>query len=280
VAIKLARKFNGEIISADSRQIYRGMDLGTAKASKAEQKMAYHWMIDVASPKTDFNVTQFKRKAEKIIIDIFKRKKNPIICGGTGFWIKALVDNISFPKVKPDWKLRDKLSKSSAATLFQMLKNIDPGRASTIDTKNKIRLIRAIEICQKLGKVPRLKPQLAQEKGSYRFLQIGIDVPREQLYLRIKKRLEKRVKAGMIEEVKKLKKLGLGWKRIQNFGLSYFWIPLYLENKISIEDLHERIYLAEKDYAKRQLTWFQKDKRIVWLKNYKDIEKEAKKFLS
>lgn len=278
--IKLARKFNGEIISADSRQIYRGMDIGTGKVTAGEQKMAQHWLIDVASPKNDFNVTQFKRKAEKVIVDILKRKKVPIICGGAGFWIKAVVDDVNFPRVKPDWELRKELGKLSTAKLFTMLKKLDQTRAKNIDRKNKVRLIRAIEICQKIGKVPRFEPSLVSEKNKYQFLQIGIDVPRAQLDGKIKKRLKKRFQTGMIEEVKKLKKLGLSWKKIQGFGLAYFWIPLYLEKKISLEELRERVYLAEKDYAKRQMTWFRKDKRIVWLKRYKEIEKEAKKFLN
>jgi tRNA dimethylallyltransferase len=114
----------------------------------------------------------------------------------------------------------------------------------------------------------------------YDFLQIGIDVPRAQLYSKIKKRLEKRFRAGLIEEVNDLCKLGLSWKKIQGFGLCYFWTPLYLTGKISLDELEERVYLAEKDYAKRQMTWFRKDKRIKWLKNYKAIEREVKKFLN
>lgn len=284
VAIKLARKFDGEIISADSQQIYRHMDIGTGKVTAAEKKMARHWLIDVVNPKADFNVAHFKSEAEKIVTDILKRKKVPIICGGTGFWIKAVVDNINFPKVKPDKVLRSMLRNKSAAELFKILKDLDPKRANNIDAKNKVRLIRAIEICKAIGKVPNLAPNKRFNLGPGKveplaFLQIGIDVPREILAEKIKKRLKKRFQAGMIEEVKKLKKSGLGWKKIQSFGLAYFWIPLYLENKISLDELYERVYLAEKDYAKRQMTWFRKDKRIMWLKNYKEIEKEVKKFL-
>jgi len=254
------------------------MDIGTGKVTPAEQKMAVHWLLDVASPKNDFNVTQFKRKAQRLIADILRRKKVPIICGGTGFWIKAVVDDIVFPKVKPDWKLREKLEKYSTEELFAQLKKIDPGRASTIDKNNKIRLIRALEICKYLGKVPRnTKPQMPDRK--YEFLQVGIDVPREMLNEKIKKRLKKRFSAGMIDEVKKLRKSGLTWKKIQSFGLAYFWIPLYLNGKITLNELQERVYLTEKDYAKRQMTWFRKDKRIIWLKNYRDIEKQVKEFL-
>lgn len=295
VAIRLAKKFNGEIISADSRQIYRGMDIGTGKITKEEQKMAKHHMLDIASPKTEYNVSKFKKDAEKIIANILSRGKVPIICGGTGFWIKAIVDNVSFPEVKPDWKLRKKLAEKSITELIQELKSLDLKRAKSIDAKNKVRLIRAIEICKAIGKVPDISSRSTVHSSQYEFLQIGIDIPKEKLQKNIQKRLKKRFSAGMITEVKKLKKSGLSWKKIQSFGLGYFWIPLYLhpvkssqkrgaaspqfnwvKNK---EDLFEKIYSAEKDYAKRQLTWFRKDKRIKWLKDYKEIEKETFNFI-
>jgi tRNA dimethylallyltransferase len=283
VAIRLAKKFNGEIISADSRQIYRGMDVGTGKINgtwSIKQKAFIsegiaHYMIDVVSPKTIFSAAQFKKKADKIISDILKRGKLPIICGGTGFWIKAIVDNIVYPEVKPDWKLRNKLRNKSAGALFEMLEKLDPSRAKNIDKNNKVRLIRAIEICKSIGKVT----QVNSANNKYDFIQIGINLPKEKLYKNIKKRLEKRFKAGMIKEVEKLKKHGLSWKKIQNFGLGYFWIPLYLQNKLSKEVLFEKIYQAERDYAKRQMTWFRKDQRIKWIEKYKDIEKEARPFL-
>jgi tRNA dimethylallyltransferase len=276
VAVRLAKKFKGEVISADSRQIYRGMDVGTGKITKKEMAGIKHWMLDIASPKTDYNVAKFKKQAEKIIADILQRGKLPIICGGTGFWIKAIVDNVNFPEIKPNKKLRDKLHDYPAEHLFEMLKKLDSDRAKNIDQHNKVRLIRAIEICKALGSVPKYKTQDAK----YEFLQIGIDVSKEKLYQNIKKRLGTRFKHGIIKEVKDLQeKYKLSWKKIQSFGLGYFWIPLYLQNKLSKEELFEKVYLAEKDYAKRQMTWFQKDKRIKWLKNYKEIEKASKFFI-
>ena len=157
VAIKLAQKYDGEIISADSRQIYRGMDIGTGKVTLAEQKMAVHHLLDVVSPNDEFNISHFKKLAGKMIDDILKRGKLPIICGGTGFWIKSVVDNVELPEVKPDLDLRKKLDKESAEKLFLILKKLDPERAKNIDAKNKVRLIRAIEIYKKLGKVPAIK---------------------------------------------------------------------------------------------------------------------------
>jgi tRNA dimethylallyltransferase len=306
LAIKLAKKFNGEIISADSRQIFRGMDIGMGKIHgtwNIEHRIYIsewipHHMIDIVSPRTEYNVAKFKKQAENIIEDILKRGKLPIICGGTGFWISAIVDNIKFPEVKPNWKLRKKLEKYSAEKLFAMLKKLDPARAKTIDAKNNVRLIRAIEICNSIKKVPSLsviarsaatRQSRAMQKNTgllrsarndnWEFFQIGLKLPREKLYANIEKRVLIRFKQGMIGEVEKLHKQGLSWKKIRSFGLAYFWIPLYLQDKISKPELVEKIIQAEKNYAKRQMTWFKRDKRIKWLENYKEIEKETEIFL-
>lgn len=285
VAIKLARKFNGEIISADSRQVYRGMDIGTGKIHGAwnmEHRTFIsedvpHYMINIVSPKTDYNVAKFKKQVYKIIADILRRGKLPIICGGAGFWIKAIMDNVDFPAVKPDKVLRNKLRNKSAEALFKMLQKLDPERAETIDKKNKVRLVRAIEIAKSLGHVPNIKYQILNTQ--YHFLQIGIDVPKEKLRKNIRKRLDQRFKQGMIKEVEHLHKSGLSWKKIQSFGLGYYWIPLYLKGGISNNELFEKVYLAEKDYAKRQMTWFKKDKRIIWLESYKEIKGGVKNFI-
>jgi tRNA dimethylallyltransferase len=275
VAIRLANKFNGEIVSADSRQIYKDLDIGSGKVTKKEQRMAKHWMLDIVNPSSRFSADQFKKKADRIILNIIKRGKLPIICGGTGFWIQSIVDNIIYPKVKPDWKLRKELNKKTALELFKMLDKLDPQRAKNIDKNNKVRVIRAIEICKSIGKVPEMN----KKSLSYDFLQIGISLPKEKLHQNIKKRLKKRFQAGMIKEIKNLKKQGLSWKRIQSFGLGYFWIPIYLQKKVTKTELFEKVFQAEKDYAKRQMTWFKKDERIVWHKNYRNIESKIKNFL-
>lgn len=274
VAILLAKKFNGEVVSVDSRQIYRGMDIGTGKVTKEETEGVPHWMLDIVSPRTNFSAAQFKKKADRAITDILKRGKLPILCGGTGFWIKSVVDNITYPEVKPYRELRKRLEKKSAEKLFIQLKKLDSERAKNIDVKNKVRLIRAIEICQALGRVPKEKSD-----PQYQALQIGVSVPKEKLHAKIKKRLDGRWRDGMVEEVERLHKEGLGWKKIQAFGLGYFWIPEYLQEKITLEELYEKVYLAEKNYAKRQMTWFAKDKRILWLEEYQDMEKEVKSFI-
>lgn len=278
IAIRLARKFDGEIISADSRQIYRGMDIGSGKVTEKEKRMAKHWMLDIASPDTNFSAAQFKKKSDKIIVDIIKRGKLPIICGGTGFWIRSIVDDVQFPEVKPDWRLRKKLHNKSAEQLFKMLKKIDLKRSENIDAKNKVRLIRAIEICKTLGKVPNARP--GTKNTQYDFLQIGISIPRKKLHERIKKRLDERFREGMVEEVRNLHyKQKISWKRLESFGLEYRDIALYLQNEMTEDEMKEKLFQNIKNYAKRQMTWFRSDKRIRWLGNYQAIKKSVGSFI-
>ena len=287
LAIKLAKKFNGEIVSADSRQIYQGMEInsGAVLITKKEidgkeftiSENIPHYFISTANPTEEYSVAKFKREAEKVIADILARKKLPIICGGTGFWIKAIVDNVIFPEVKPNWELRKKLEQKSTKELFSKLKKIDPARAKTVDAKNKVRLIRALEICQAIGKVPQPK---TNKTRNWEFLQIGIKRPKEELAERIKLNVAKRMEQGMIAEIEELHK-NLSWEKIESFGLSFKLIPQYLRKEISSqEELEKKIYLAEKNYAKRQMTWFKKDKTIKWLSDYVEIKKEVIKFLA
>lgn len=266
LAIALAQKHNGEIISADSRQVYRGMDIGTGKVTKAEQKLAQHHLLDVASPKRSYNVTHFVRDAKKAIADIQKRGKTPIICGGTGFWIQALIEGNTFPAVKPDPELRKKLGKLSAEALFKRLQKKDPVRAKAIDPKNKIRLIRALEICETLGSVP--VPSTSYQLQATNYLVIVLNPPKEVLDKNIETRLEKRLKKGMVAEVKRLREEGIGWKRLESFGLEYKYVSLFLQEKISKEEMKERLNFEIRHYAKRQLTWlrrFEKTTPLHWI---------------
>ena len=341
LAVRLAKKLEketgkqSEIISVDSRQIYKDMDLGTGKVeggwksvktnplairpddpvgresrafrsaslrSKGPALLAFiyknipHHLIDFVDPITHsqedkkYSVTNFQKDCLQLIKKIDRENKIPILCGGTGFWISAVIDNIIFPEVKPNKKLRAELSKKSNAELFKMLKEKDPDRAKNIDPKNKFRLIRALEICEELGTVPKTK---AKPPKNLDFLQIGLDYPVEILAEKIKKRLESRWTDGMIEEVKNLKeKYKMSWKEIQAFGLAYYWIPLYLQNKLlddqkniitdpiqAKKELIQRVYFAEKNYAKRQRTWFKRDKRIVWENDFGKILALSKSFL-
>lgn len=277
LSIKLAKKFNGEIISADSRQVYRGMNIGSGKITKKEMEGIPHYLLDVANPKKRFSLAEYKQLADKAIEKIIKKKKNPFLVGGTGFYIQAVVDNIIIPEVKPDWNLRKILEKLTTKELFSLLKKKDRRRAitSNIDKNNRRRLIRALEIVLKTGKtVPDL-----QSKPCFDVLMIGVNKSPEKLKKLIQKRLDKRLKNGMITEVKKLKKQGLSWKRLEEFGLEYKLIAQYLQNKISKEKMIERIQIESEQYAKRQMTWFKRDKRIHWIKNQKQAEKLIKAFL-
>jgi len=284
LAVFLARKFNGEIISADSRQVYKYMDIGTGKITKKETKGIPHYMLDVAHPSRQFTVAQFKKRGKKIIADIQKRNKLPILVGGTGFYIDSVVYNIDFPKVKANPLLRSMLRNKTTEELFEMLKRKDPRRAKTIERKNKRRLIRALEIIDATGKpVPSIGlPGNPMLESSYDLLIIGIKIEKERLHKRIEKQLDARLRQGMIAEVKKLReKIGVSWKRLENFGLEYRWIARYLQKKITKEKMHEELVCDIKRYSKRQMTWFKRDKGIHWiaLENKKQLQEEAEKLL-
>ncbi|TSC61048.1 MAG: tRNA delta(2)-isopentenylpyrophosphate transferase [Parcubacteria group bacterium Gr01-1014_107] len=275
LAVQLAKKFNGEIISADSRQVYKRLNLGTGKITKKEMRGVPHHLLDVVNPKKTFTVAQYKKLADKAIRHILHKKKIPIIVGGTGFYISALVNNISLPKVKPNLKLRKKLEKKSAGELFEILKKLDYKRAENIDRHNPRRLIRAIEVAKSLGKVP----SLAFPPPKYESLQIGLRIYDKELKKKIKKRLEMRIKKGMIAEARKLHREGLTYRRMRELGLKYKYLADFLEKKLSKEEMIERLEKTIWQYAKRQKTWFKRDKRIKWIKNYKEVEKLVRDFI-
>jgi len=209
-----------------------------------------------------------------------KNGKIPIIAGGTGLYIKSIVDNISFPEVPPNETLRKKLKKLSAEKLFALLKKIDPRRAQTVESKNPRRLIRAIEIAKALGKVPRL----TEATPPYKFIKIGLKLPDEILKKKIKKRLEKRLRAGMAIELHDLRKKGVPWKRFRELGFDQKYIALYLQNKISQKEMLEKLLNKNWQYAKRQWTWFKRDKKIIWIdptrkSDLKKLENKIKTFL-
>jgi tRNA dimethylallyltransferase len=275
LAIKLAKKFNGEIVNADSRQVYKGMDIGTAKPTKKEMKGVPHHLLDIASPKRKFTVAQYRKLALKAIEKIQKRRKIPILVGGTWFYIRAIVDGIVIPEVPPDWKLRKRLEKKSPEELYKILKKLDPKRAKTIEKENPRRLIRAIEICKKIGKVPPLK----FNPLPYPVLMIGIKRTEKELMERIRKRFFEWLKRGLILEVINLRKMGVSFKRIEEFGMHYREIARYLQGEISEKEMIENSIKEIQDYAKKQLNWFKKDKRVKWINNYKEAEKLVRDYL-
>lgn len=276
LAVEIAKEFNGEIISADSRQVYKGLNIGSGKITKREMKGVSHHLLDIVSPKSVFSVLQFQKKANKIISDISKRGKVPIIAGGTAFYIQSIVDNISIPEVKVNKELRKKLESQETVKLFKTLEKLDPQRAKNIDSKNKVRLIRAIEIAKAIGKVPKVT-----KNKKYESLQIGLYWPDNILKKRIYDRLIARLKNGMVGESRKLHKNGLSWKRMESLGLEYRFTAQFLQKKISKEEMIEKLNTEIWHFAKRQKTWFKKDKRIKWFKptQISSIKKEVKNFI-
>lgn len=298
LGIKIAQKFNGEIISADSRQVYRGMDIGTGKVLRdkykghlCNTKMPFvssgieHHLIDVANPKKQFTANDFKKLGRKAITDITSRNKIPIIVGGTGFYIDVLLGRMLIAEVPPDKKLRARFDKLTAEHLFKMLRKLNPERARTIEPKNKRRLIRALEIILSTGRpVPKLVSSI-----KYQVLWLGIR-PKD-LNIKIKKRLDARLKQGMVKEVAKLQKQGLSWKRLDDFGLEHRWVSRWLkktkskipDSKFLNSDEYNNLLRDIIKYSKRQMTWFKRNKEIHWINPPADGRKEAeglaKKFL-
>ncbi|MBI3685381.1 tRNA (adenosine(37)-N6)-dimethylallyltransferase MiaA [Candidatus Azambacteria bacterium] len=274
LAVKLAKKFNGEVISADSRQVYKGMNIGTGKITKTQMRGVRHHLLDVASPKKIYDVVEWKKRADKAVADIARRGKFPIVCGGTGLYIKALIENVAYPDVPPDWKLRKKLDAKSPRELFLTLKKLDPARAKTIDSNNPRRLARAIEIAKALGKVPAM-----QAAPRYNALIIGIKKSPRELQRAIAKRLDERIKKGMAAEARRLHAGGVSFKRMEEIGLEYKYLALYLQGKMSKEEMMQTLNIKIWQYARRQMTWFRNTPNVRWIATPGEAEKLAQVFL-
>lgn len=276
LAIKLAKKFNGEIISADSRQVYRGMNIGTGKITKKEMSGIPHYLIDVVFPDQEFNVAIFKKLAIKAIKDIQRRGKLPFLVGGTGLYIQAVVDNIEFPKVPSQKKIREKLEKKSVKELFKIYKKLDEEGAKYIEKENKRRLIRAIEVCKITGK----SFWQQRKKGAkllFDVLEIGIKLPKEKLKEKIKIRVKKMFKLGLEKEAKYLIEEYGQIPSLQTIGYQE-WQDFF-EGKIGKEKVKELIILHTIQFAKRQMTWFKRNKKIEWIQDYREAEILIKNFL-
>ena len=255
LAIKLALKLGGEVISADSRQVYKGLDVGTGKISQKDMRGIPHYLIDIVSPKKKFTVVDFKKLADKKIKEIIKKGKLPIICGGTGFYIDAVTKGVVLPEVPPNNKLRKELEMQTTEELVLTLQKFDTTRAQNIDTKNRVRLIRAIEIAKALGKVPAI----VEEKPEYKFIKIGLMLPEELFQKKVRTRVRQMFKAGLSKEIETLKKSGVSEKRLEEFGFEYN------------NPTEESVIKETLRYAKRQMTWFKRDKEIYWLNTSKDV---------
>ncbi len=264
LAVELARRVGGEVISADSRQVYRGLNIGTGKITRREMHGVRHHLLDVASPRSvgtasQFTAEMFRERGARAITDIIRRGKVPIICGGTGFYIQALVEGISFPPVPPNVALRKKLAGKSTAALFNLLTQKDPRRAATIDRHNPRRLVRALEIVAALGAVPE-----SQGTTPYTPLYIGLRLPPEKLQQKIAVRLRARIRQGMVAEAKRLHAAGLSYAKMEMLGLEYRWLARFLRGDISRKEMVAELEKAIGNYAKRQLSWFKRNRQINW----------------
>ncbi|MCH7598015.1 tRNA (adenosine(37)-N6)-dimethylallyltransferase MiaA [Patescibacteria group bacterium] len=276
LAVHLAKKFYGEIISADSRQIYRGLDIGTEKITEKEMGGIPHHLLSIADPKHRYTVTDFKHDATEAVRYIVQKGKLPIVVGGTGFYIQALVDGIDFPSVPPNPVLRKTLGAKTVDELVRNLQKLDPARVDTIDVKNRRRLVRAIEIAKATGQVPPI-----HSKPNYNALFIGLLIDRDQLRSRINKRLAGTLKKGLVEETKKLLDV-LPHERINELGLEYRIVTRFIRDEITEEETRKLLEYELWHYAKRQMTWFKRDKRILWFNSTdtRKIEAAVRKFLA
>lgn len=284
LGLELAKKFNGEIISADSRQVYKKMDIGTAKSKGVLDKEAYvvdgvpHYLMDIVDPDKDFSLSDYKALANDKIKDILSRKKLPIVVGGTGLYIQSLVENLDIPKIAPDKELREKLEQKPLAELVAMLEKLDPDTIKKIDLKNPRRVLRALEVCILSGK--SFLQQQTKLDSLYNSLQIGINVPTQELYQRINSRVDKQIDDGLVEETKKLAS-SYEWSLPSMSGIGYKQIGFYLRGEMLLSEAIELLKRDTRRYAKRQLTWFRRDKNIIWLNNYELVlaKKRVEEFL-
>jgi len=268
LAVKLALQRNGEVISADSRQVYKGLDIGSGKITKEEMQGVPHHLLDVLPPHKIFTASDYARLARKAINDILSHGKLPIICGGTGFYIDAAIYKNSLAPIKPNLAIRQKLNILTTDKLAQKLAELDPERFTNIDKYNRPRLIRALEIVLDTGKpVPKLK-----KIDLYNAEKIGILWPLAELDKRIELRLNQRlspITGGLIDEVAHLKSpekgKGLSSQRLHDLGLEYRYVSLFLDGKLDYETMRANLLAAIKQYARKQITWFKRDKEIKWI---------------
>ncbi len=264
LGIALAQRFHGEIVSADSRQVYRGLDIGTAKVTAEERALVPHHLLDVADVQEIYTVSQFQQQAIAAINDIAARGLQPFLVGGSPHYIQAVVDNLDIPAVPPQPALRAELEARPLAELLAQLEELDTQSAAVIDRNNRRRVIRALEVCLTSGKP--FSEQRRVAAPLYRSLLLGIQWPREELYRRIDRRVDERMQLGMVQEVRTLLDNGVSHERLEALGLEYRFISRWLRGEFPSEEaMAERLKFAIHDFTRRQLTWFRKDTRIVWI---------------
>ena len=275
LSVELAKKCNGEIISADSMQIYKDMNIGTAKVTQEEMQGIKHYMIDIVSPTERYSVAEFKVQAEKAIEEILKKGKTPIIAGGTGLYVNSLIYNIQYNDIKIDEEYRkyleERVEKEGLQSLYEEAKNIDFEAMKSISKNDKKRILRVLEMYHQTGKTKtELEKESRKEEVKYDYKVYAINWEREELYKRINKRVDIMIEQGLIKEVEKiLKKYDKFPTAMQ--GLGYKEVVEYLDKKITKEEMIEKIKMETRRYAKRQITWFKKIENVKWIQGNEAI---------
>ncbi len=266
LSLQLAKKLDTQIISADSMQIYKYMDIGTAKVDLTIRKEIKHYMVDEIDPGQNFSVADYQMQTKKCLGQIYSQNKIPILCGGTGFYINAILHDNDFSVEQNDFSIRDELYKLPDAQLWQKLLEIDAQSAKSIHPNNKKRIIRAIEFFYQTGqKISDHNAIQKQNKLKYDALFVILTLPRQILYERIEKRVDKMIEEGLVDEVKKL--LNMGYEKNLNSmqAIGYKEIISYLENEITLPEAISLIKKNTRRYAKRQLTWFRHQSNGIWI---------------
>ena len=260
LAIELAKKFNGEVISADSRQVYKGLDIGTAKVTEEETEGVPHHLIDLVDIDSTYTVADFKNDASVAVTRILNRDKLPIIAGGTFFYVDALLGKSPITEVPPNETLRQELEKKDKADLYKALEKLDPRRAAEIDPDNKRRLVRALEIIAAIGAVPK------KESGSspYEVLTIGIEIDKDDLRERFRRRAELWLKNGFKAEVEHRLATGTSRERLQEIGFEYMLMLEYIDGRLTEPEFIQKFVEKNWQYAKRQRMWLKRDQNIIW----------------
>ncbi|HEX4203146.1 MAG TPA: tRNA (adenosine(37)-N6)-dimethylallyltransferase MiaA [Ktedonobacteraceae bacterium] len=264
LGITLAQRFHGEIVSADSRQVYRGLDIGAAKVTPEERALVPHHLLDIADPHETYTVAQFQHDANCAIHDSIARGHHPFLVGGSPHYIQAIVDNLDIPAVAPQPQLRAELETLPLPDLLARLVTLDPYTAAHIDRNNPRRVIRALEVCITTGRPFSEQRRIAHPL--YTPLLLGIQWPRPLLYQRIDERVDERMRQGMVQEVQNLLAQGVSHARLESFGLEYRYIDRWLRGEFaSEEEMVQRLKYAIHDFTRRQLSWYRREPRITWL---------------
>ena len=281
--VRLARHYDGEIISADSRQVYRGLDIGSGKDKKSYRTggrpVAVH-LLDIASPRTEVTVARYQRLAYTAIDDVVSRGKTPMIVGGTGLYVSAVVEGYRFPSSSKTalMVIRRRLARQSLSRLLATLRRVDSATYKIIDKKNRRRVQRAIEIYYSTGQ-PKSQ-QLAKQPPPYDFLILGVSISPQRLRKNIEQRLDERLRSGgLAAEVRRLHRQGVSWRRLEAFGLEYRWLAHYLQKKISQEDMTIGLLRDVQQFAKRQLTWWRPKVDVIWCADYPAANRRVRQFL-